>query len=51
MELKIFTDGSCKGNGKDNAPGGWAFVLASGFDRKSIMKMEKKKILPIIKWK
>lgn len=40
MELKIFTDGSCKGNGKDNAPGGWAFVLSLGFDRESIIYYE-----------
>lgn len=25
--IKFYTDGSCKGNGKTNAVGGWAFVI------------------------
>ena len=27
MKLKIYTDGSCKGNGGSNSRGGWAFVF------------------------
>jgi ribonuclease HI len=27
MKLKIYTDGSCKGNGSSNSRGGWAFVF------------------------
>lgn len=26
MNLKIYTDGSCKGNGTKNSRGGWAFI-------------------------
>lgn len=28
--IKIYTDGSCKGNGQANAKGGWAAVLDNG---------------------
>ena len=27
MKLKIYTDGSCKGNGGSNSRGGWAFIV------------------------
>lgn len=26
MKLKIYTDGSCKGNGTENSRGGWAYI-------------------------
>ena len=32
-KFRIYTDGSCRGNGKENADGGWAYVIINANDR------------------
>lgn len=38
MKLKIYTDGSCKGNGGSNSRGGWAFVFINE-EEENILKL------------
>lgn len=40
MRVEIYTDGACSGNGKPNAPGGWAYymrALRSNNGRKDLL--------------
>jgi ribonuclease HI len=38
--VTIYTDGSCRGNGKENSFGGWAAILILGNHRKEIFGSE-----------
>lgn len=34
MNYNVFTDGACSGNGKENAKGGWGFVILDEHNKK-----------------